>query len=298
MVKLKVVPYVFKIREKRGKLINLEGLNMPKLFENFITEGYTVIDKKKGKVFSTGRILYDQENDLYYGSFSAGDFGYTSKIIDTKSNKKVLDKRPEYAEIIKFYYAIKFEKNHFLILLSQFKKRGIKTLFLEKFKEFLIKNSSINETTHSLSLNPVYSTKFHDEIKELVKIKFIRHRRRRDVESNIIKELYGELKIEELVEERTLRPPKGIKSCKKLKGLLSNYKYSKYLELDGEEYEDLKMVVKMNDGCSKTIKMSKEFKLQESYEITFKGDLPSLNEFYNQIKDYFLYVINNFNVED
>ncbi len=297
MVKLKLVPYILKIRNldksKRNKPFyeDLTNLNFVKHFQDFIKANKEInIDQATEKIFCCENCKLDSSSSVYYGNLSYGDYGYSADIVSIKTRKTTKTKDIDEAEKIKFYYLIKIQQNEAFVLLNQFKHWGIKTQLGRQIKKYL---DSINIIPDNfiVTLNPIVSSKLAN-VDRLQKIIFIRKRKSKDIEGQIIGKLDNS-PDETLTEEKAIIL-KGDKAnrFKQLIGALKNsYQENKYVEIDKQKYEKIKLNVKMNDGSTKVIRLTADVEFHEGIEQEFDGDFPDIEEYYKVSKPYFTRVI-------
>ncbi len=292
MVKLKLIPYKFKIKNvdksKKGKPVyeDLEGLDFKKYFQEFIKDHQALeIDAKGERIFNCESCKHNSESDIFYGNFGYGDFGYSSEIVNVKTFN-VINKGADEAEKIKFYYLIKINKKEAYVLLNQFRHRGIKTQFWKQLNSYLNDKKIITDKI-AVELNPLVSSKLL-RIKKIDKIRLIKTRKRKDIEGQILDKL-DNTDDQEYIEERVFRPRGKFELPKRIiDSLRRNMVEKEYVAIDKIKYDNIKIDVHLEEGCSKTIVFEGGFRFNESIEQEFNGDFPNIDEFYNKTKAYLI----------
>ena len=297
MVKLKLVPYVLKIRNldkskrKNPMYEDLNTLDFAKLFQEFIKDNKSInIDETNEKIFSCDNCQQDKSTSIYYGNLGYGDYGYSAEIVSVKTKKTTKTKAIDEAEKIKFYYLMKIYDKEAYFLLNQFKHRGIKTQLGKQIKKYLDSKKVIADN-FIVTLNPVVSSKLAN-IEKLQKIVFIRKRKSKDIEGQILGKIDNS-EDETITEEKALKlKGDGATRFKQLiAALKKNYQENEYVEIDKQKYPTIKINVKMNDGSTKVIKLEADIKFNEGIEQEFEGDFPDIKDYFETAKPYFLKVI-------
>jgi len=297
MVKLKLVPYKLKIKDldksRKGKPIYLDLAqnNFEGYFQEFIKDHKEItIDSGNETIFNCSDIDFNKNDSVYYGILGSGGYGYSAPFFDVNTKKQSGERRVNDAEQIKFYYLLKIFNDEAFLLLTQFKLNGIKTNFHKHLNKY-IRGKNVFSSKFNILINNLVSSKLI-EGQKLQEIEFIRTRNSRDIESQIINK--GKNKENEKISERKIFSFRGsqITRTKQIvENLIKNFKEKEYIEIDKEEFEKINLKVIMPDRTSKTIHLDSEISYVESLLEDFRGDFPSLKDFYKIAKPYLIKVI-------
>lgn len=267
---------------KKNNVSN-EFISFEELFKEFLDYGKNVgfnnETMKKILSFLSEEEIDINESNGYCGLIESGNYGYETSFINIDENEKKRIKKPkEYAELIKFFFALCFPANserHFLIL-ERFNYFGIKTIFERElnrfFKIYMKKNDIYNQYMHlRIEINNLMPKKIVEEIIDkgkISKLRFISYNKLKSIEDKFGKSPSEEKEYSELIIRKDT--PKLKNSIKKL--LNNKMRVKDLVEFKDYEYDDLKIEV-IYGNSKKVIDMSNIFKMKAFFDITDKVDI-------------------------
>lgn len=190
MASNKLIPYWVKLREYQSpgkdwdqadiRDPNFPYNNLADYFEEFLKDylGQEDVhqDTENEKTFTVQRPIKRKGNTIE-GRFKSGEYGTNADFWDVEEYERIEDARQEnHAEEVPYYFLFHIpdqDSHEALLILSKYKRKGIKTLF-EKL--FLPRNRDIRTGNAYMEIEPHYSDKVLKEIDEADSIASLRFR--------------------------------------------------------------------------------------------------------------------------
>lgn len=194
MAEHKLVPYWIEVREHgepdvkwNQTNIHLNERAFPKnnlsdYFHEFLNDYKFDPDKEdsnvhtnedKKKTFTVER-YFERQGNTVEGVFKSGEWGTGADFWDTENHERIQDARKEnHAEEIPFYFLFHIpdvDNHSALLILSKYKRKGIKTLFEELF----MPKTDIGDAL--VDISPHYSSDIINEIEEADSIASVQFR--------------------------------------------------------------------------------------------------------------------------
>ena len=258
MASHKVVPYSFKVKNKNNeKYYKLDAIGrgnegikqiLQDFFQEYDNELYD--DESSEKTIRFSNIsTFDQRLDA---KIKSGQYGVKSEIRDKDNPQNLKAQRDEEdteeIELYCLYTPTQNWSHTSLIMFHKFKNFGAKTLFQKSFESFLKEN---HYDIYEVEMNAVVSTELLDKIERSdrnFELRLIKYRESNSAASS----LYGN---DHVSHEERIKPLEDGGNLEllgdKLQSLM-NRDNTRGLEIDDEEYDELKFTIK-NDGSQETL---------------------------------------------
>lgn len=137
------------------------------------SDGYTKVEDTK-QIFRFKNVEYDEDKRSVCGWFALGSYGNKTDIIDIENGKVEYVKGVKNAEMISHFFSVYVPKdyNEAIFLLHLYRGNGFKTVFYDKFCNYVL-----DKTKHSFHMNPLSNEEaFHKwyegQAKEIKLVKF------------------------------------------------------------------------------------------------------------------------------
>jgi hypothetical protein len=237
----------FPYQSESGELQEYVYLDAFELFKDFISENEEAGDKEYSQQLFRCQLNTEGETESYrYLIFSvfSGYYGYASELINRNTKRVVHKKTRDEADVKQFYVTIIIpfdteivKTRRGLIFFQEIGIFGVKTVTSNSLQDFFSKKLMITFKLQNLA--PDFYLKKLFETGILQKIKVARNSVSADASDRLYGAGFGR-------EERILIP---FKITKKLKDQLKHVSEGKYnfFTFDGQEYLDVKMIVKIGD---------------------------------------------------
>ena len=216
----KLIPYWVTVREIENPdsswdLTNIHAHesnfpqdNLTDYFEDFLNQytGDVYMDEENQKTFTVKRPI-EREGNTIEGRFMSGEWGRNADFWDIDKHERIEDAREEnHAEEIPYYFLFHIpdsESDQALLILSKYKRRGIKTLFNRLFPP---RTQDMDVGDAYMTINPHYSENILEKLDDADSIASVQFRGReriaaREEYSNqqdierVEKELSGQLNV-------------------------------------------------------------------------------------------------------
>lgn len=310
MSEFKLVPYTVRIKksflkekgkEKKRKIkfeklneldINGENLDFYDFFLAYLKDKQKNVYHFADKTLFVQKLKIFNKHRLAYGIIQIGESGFENDFYDKKEEKHIPKARKEHhSEMTPFFFMFHSPLNKnpdtgFLILLS-FENKGIKSIL----NNAISKEMGLKDETYSVQFNPLISEELLKKLKDAEKITEIKL-----IAKEIPKDIADKVYLDEFKDIREMRSFKtrskeGLprEAVEKIMKDLKNVE-TPYLEITGEKYEKIKIVLKEGKGRH-TLTLGNENKFQENYSLPEEflekeGGYPKLESTFENALEY------------
>lgn len=282
-------------KNKRCKLNDMESKgSILDIFERYICENkeYLSQDKSKEMLFQfenvekheiknrDGQIIYR----VLYGRVKTGEYGIESELVNIHTDK-ITNRTPEQADMMPFGFCVAVPAGDVNSAIMIFQTMGIYGMKVALQKHLQKCLAEISPEFH-LMLRTIAPKEYIDNYFSkgvLQKIRMIRYEIPEDI-SNRVGINYG---VKQTKEERIIHKPLGFMERNKKKideWKLGQRSYSKIIELDGFEYDDLKLEFALGD-TNKTFNLGDMESLVLTEDITKKIKQEGGHPTFESLKD-------------
>ncbi len=300
MTRHKLIPYLVQVKKKHAH--NYENLGALPITNNTTTDFFQIFKRiltpqsqvllQHKKTVSAETIKESVGETAVWGTINAGEFGITADLYNMRQRTRKRQARKdddseEYPFFFLFHQPRQTHPNQGFLILSEFKKNGIKTIL-----EYLLQKqiSSLNQDLW-VKITPLISADLMSVIRNADKVqevKFVAHEVSRDIADRC--ELPRRMKIKE---ERSFiaRTPQGFTppAISRIIRAFRNVNQPMF-EVTGEEYNEIKVLVK-DGGSSRTLTFGEREHLKEVFPleeqaITIMGGFPTTDSILPHARNY------------
>lgn len=274
-----ISPYLFRsynrdIMGPKGNhyspLNNIAGYDLFELLKDFFKKNQDYHDKSDSKqVYRFENLCFDNEQRFISIWFSVGVYGIKTDIIDIKTGKVDFEKAQENAEIIKYFMYFFIPKNfdEAIVLTSNYRSSGVKTLFHSLFSKYFNSMTNQNLQMNPLSYNKTFNSWLDARTTEIRCVKF-----------EGCKDITDQLTLLGHEEQELVIKPKKNRSLGRLRDFIGEGDKLKVIEILAENSREIKSVVELG-GKKRTFRIGKkatnvicEIELDDDVEIV--GGVP------------------------